>query len=504
MAASSMAAAARFVNAMVDPQLLDEDTNAAQNLPPPSVDQALSEATAAYTENSFHESPSNQHTGMWSMVDMGTVYTEPEQAGKSIETSQQPRAPYTPIAVNPAMAQHEFSAEYPNGERPQKHKVRGRFTATRRKEVQEVRKMGACIRCRMLRKPCSGESPCATCKNVESARVWKTPCVRTKLSDNLEMYSSNLHVSLAYHEIGRIKNQVVFKSSTNSIEASQYPANRIFATFNALHGQQVQPDRNIDPDLSAEFNASIIRILDENDDIPSKLEAYMKRVSPVFYENEQSRFMHVTLATANGLAMQKLGMEKDKDDALLSRVLDLWSMVHILVDHEMSWTMSERVDPAAEAGKGPLIDQAANGITFSVISLQLNAAAEKKAATICKNILNDLERRLLRNKDNAFELFLAALILLNCVEKSTWLYKSWEQESFQPQWPLDKAPGYYASQGDKLTDMLHMLLKMRYVPPKTFINEEGILASEGAPAQEYFEQLQLKRRQMSPLHELND
>lgn len=404
MAASSMAAAARFVNAMVDPQLLDEDTSAPQNIPSStSVDQTLTEATAAYNENSFQDSPSNQH--MWSVLDMGNSYAEPEQVDKTVENSELPRTTYTQIAMNPTMAQHEFSAEYPNGERPQKHKVRGRFTPARRKEVQEVRKKGACIRCRMLKKPCSGDNPCATCDSVECARLWKGSCVRTKLSEELEMYSSNLHVSLAYHEIGRIKNQVVFRPSTNSIETSQYPANRIFATFNALHGQQVQPDKNIDPDLSAEVNASIIRILDENDDIPSKLEAYMKRVSPVFYENEQSRFMHITLATANALAMQK-------EDALLSRVLDLWSMVHILVDHEMSWTMSERVNAESEPGKGPLIDQVANSITFSVISLQLNAAAEKRAATICKNILNDLERRLLqRASGNAFETFLVASTL---------------------------------------------------------------------------------------------
>ena len=31
-------------------------------------------------------------------------------------------------------------------------KVRGKFTDTRRQEVQEIRKKGACIRCRMLRK----------------------------------------------------------------------------------------------------------------------------------------------------------------------------------------------------------------------------------------------------------------------------------------------------------------------------------------------------------------
>ena len=36
------------------------------------------------------------------------------------------------------------------------HKARGKFSDSRRKEVQEVRKRGACIRCRMLRKTVSG------------------------------------------------------------------------------------------------------------------------------------------------------------------------------------------------------------------------------------------------------------------------------------------------------------------------------------------------------------
>ena len=34
------------------------------------------------------------------------------------------------------------------------------------------------------------------------------------------------------------------------------------------------------------------------------------------------------------------------------------------------------------------------------------------------------------------------------------------------QWPLDKRPPYYASQGDRFSDILHMLLKMRSLPPK--------------------------------------
>jgi hypothetical protein len=58
-----------------------------------------------------------------------------------------------PIAMNPNTQAKGFVNEFGNSTKPTKPKVRGRFTAERRREVQEVRKRGACIRCRMLKKP---------------------------------------------------------------------------------------------------------------------------------------------------------------------------------------------------------------------------------------------------------------------------------------------------------------------------------------------------------------
>jgi hypothetical protein len=58
-----------------------------------------------------------------------------------------------PIAMNPNSEAKGFVNDFGNSTKPTKPKVRGRFSASRRKEVQEVRKRGACIRCRMLKKP---------------------------------------------------------------------------------------------------------------------------------------------------------------------------------------------------------------------------------------------------------------------------------------------------------------------------------------------------------------
>lgn len=61
-----------------------------------------------------------------------------------------------PIAMNPNTQNTQargFVNEFGDSTKPPKPKVRGRFSAERRREVQEVRKRGACIRCRMLKKP---------------------------------------------------------------------------------------------------------------------------------------------------------------------------------------------------------------------------------------------------------------------------------------------------------------------------------------------------------------
>lgn len=63
-----------------------------------------------------------------------------------------------PIAINPNTPQRAYTSEFNASSKQMRPKARGRFTASRRKEVQEVRKLGACIRCRMLKKSVGDES----------------------------------------------------------------------------------------------------------------------------------------------------------------------------------------------------------------------------------------------------------------------------------------------------------------------------------------------------------
>jgi len=524
MAASSIAAAAaaRFVPSMVDPVLLADDshrevhhenhqeTHQESHLESHEdahqISQDMKELHSAMFEGSFNTNPHEPQD--WEMLgNDGNIFHEQSIDQHMQAVSSPVGQSYSQLAVNAPMTT-EFSAEYGNGQKSIKPKSRARFQAPRRKEVQAVRKIGACIRCRVLRKTCSLGTPCDQCKKVESARVWKHPCSRTKIADEFLMYSAALHAVLATSQVATIKEQAELRSTDQirgtryQIEGSHYPETTIFASFGALKGQAIAMEGNIDPGLAGDFTTQTFRVLDySGDDLPLKLEAYVKRMTHVFIQREPSHFMSVTLNTAATVSVTT-------PDSLLARVLELWSMVHILVDHELKWILTEKLEHDSQAGSGQIIDQNDGDDTYAVICLQLSAAAEKKAAVMCKHVLSELERQMCdRAKKGApthFEMYLITMILLNCVEKTIWLFRCWEQESFSSRWPLENPPGFYANQGDKVTDHFHYLMRMRNILPKVHVNFEGNLAVDATEDDEsvmaYFRDINLNRESFDKIN----
>lgn len=81
--------------------------------------------------------------------------------------------------MNPNSRPTQFVAES-DSQPAQKRKARRNFDEDRRNEVREIRKIGACERCRILKKPCSLGTPCRTCAAVGDPRIWKEQCIRTK------------------------------------------------------------------------------------------------------------------------------------------------------------------------------------------------------------------------------------------------------------------------------------------------------------------------------------
>lgn len=163
---------------------------------------------------------------------------------------------------------------------------------------------------------------------------------------------------------------------------------------------------------------------------------------------------------------------------------------------------------------------------YDMMHAQLQDAAERYCQKQAKVCLNDLERRLLqRQQVPSFLTFLVAVILLNCVERMTALYYSFdphapssagsrpcsepESSSVQPQdvgdmtnthqgsslphlkktsrqesdrtalppdWPIAESPSLLWPQGFKFASLLQLLLRMRGLPPAIHIRDDGKLA----------------------------
>ncbi|CBX92343.1 hypothetical protein IAQ61_006266 [Plenodomus lingam] len=477
----------------------------------------------------------SQDHGQWASLQPNSLDPMLQDHGKDHIMSQADRVHKItthprPIAMNPNTQTH-FTTDFSMNQKPAKPKVRGRFSDSRRKEVQEVRKRGACIRCRMLKKPCSGENPCNTCQNVESARLWKQPCIRTRIAEEFSLYSAGLHTVLAYHATNQAKGQVRLNQTPGRIEATHFPDAATFVTFSPLKCQHphAAQSTDIDPAILAALASSDLEMIDSDDDISGKLDLYIKKMGSCFHNREDSPFMEVTSRTA-------LNMSRSNPDGLLAKVLELWNLTRLLTSRSLAWHISS--NPSLAPTMAPSIlnsadieDAARIHITalthqpsYDLIVSQLMGATEKRASSLARIVMNDLERRLLqRQQANPFETFLVAVILLSCVERMCWLFRTWEVQTAaapssnaeltqqsssskqdlasalelpsspaapvqnvpypplrNPRWPLDKSPAAFSQQGERFSDILNMLLKMRGVPPKpTPRSTDGVLSMWG-------------------------
>lgn len=341
----------------------------------------------------------------------------------------------------------------PNGTR-QKN-ARARFGSERRKEVQEVRRIGACIRCRILRKVCSKGTPCDTCRKVLSPRVWRTGCVRTKLAEQLELYSAGVQIVVAQKRVNKLRADYQLSNRGVVIEASHFEDTDNKLVLQMLEGHLVADihDSKADP----ESRGQDIMIDYDKEDIPAKVETYMRQVLPELIRREQSSHVRVTLECAAEVA-------EETSDELLRRALDLWGLVE-LMDRERQWSFLRKTSDGSDDSLW--INEDSHSELFTNICMQLTAAAERRAAATSKSLLNGIQRNLQDGKTKlGFPMFLTAMVFLNCVEKTTWAFKAWEGESIRSLWPLEKQPDKYYNQGYDLCDLLKMLLVIRHTLPR--------------------------------------
>ena len=357
-------------------------------------------------------------------------------------------------------------------------------------------------------KPCGRGTPCDTCRKVLSPRVWKSGCVRTKLHEQLDLYSAGVQVVLSQNRINMLKSQLHLTSNGTVVEATHFQGSghviclkTLVAMFHCepSPGDEEKQQKEAVPqaimagpeqdDEHPERKGAIPQVImvdPDQDDVMDKVEGYMRQVLPTLIEKEPSPFMRKTLDAA----VQRVA---ETNDELLQKALELWGLVEI-IDRERQWIIIEK--PKEKVKEPKIIKEGENENhfdTYTMFCMQLNAAAERKANTTSKGLLNGMHRVLQDSKTKVgFPVFLSCLLFLICVEKSTWAFKAWEQDHLRPAWPLQREPGSFVHQGCTLADLLKMLLSIRKALPRLGKGYNGkLVAEEGAEARAFFQALDL-------------
>lgn len=108
---------------------------------------------------------------------------------------------------------------------------------------------------------------------------------------------------LAFHAVNQAKAQTPLEHVPGRIEATQHPETSTYATFGVLKGQKARSSA-IDPALldsgeTAGQSYTDLQMLDsDSDDLGGKLEYFIQKMAPTYFETEVSRFMKTTLLTA--------------------------------------------------------------------------------------------------------------------------------------------------------------------------------------------------------------
>ncbi|KAL8830258.1 MAG: hypothetical protein Q9170_005810, partial [Blastenia crenularia] len=357
------------------------------------------------------------------------------------------------------------SSEKPLG---RAQKVRGRFTDLRRQEVQNIRKKGACIRCRMLRK--------TTCASVLSARVWKLDCVRTNIYKELEIFHAGTsHDSgpltmgprapglleiLSSRLLERRKSSGVSESDRCSIRVGLSRSDASPMSFSAraykLENAEITESRQ------AEEGRTFFLLDEQMEQLSAKLLPYMQATVSLAQYTELDGLVGPTMRLSSRL-------KQEGNDRLLVQTLDLWALTQVMVSNPDDWHFfpnSSNTNPEEQGQPSTHMEVYEDGRSlsksFDCVLGQLQAAAEHRASTISRAIMVDLERRLERKERcQGFETFLVGILLLNCVERMCWVSQCISESSEGQDWPLANPVEYYLNQAARFAEFISKLYKMR-------------------------------------------
>ncbi|KAK4508452.1 hypothetical protein PRZ48_002190 [Zasmidium cellare] len=256
-----------------------------------------------------------------------------------------------------------------------------------------------------------------------------------------------------------------------------------------------------------------IWLLDTREKLSPKIEEYLNRVADACIAEEPSPFLKATLERAQEMVRQEqangyksLQAQNGRSsyaiaNELLKDTVELWVATYILTlrsPSEIEAIYNSAEAPSDEATPSQWTGQQDTQYTSlppnsrSLIFAQLLASTESRCLTLAKSVMNELERRLLqRSQVSGFATVIASTVLLNCIERMSGLYRTFDAEPSPPQaanslphrppnWPLDAPPRLLWPQGDYFANILIMLLRTRKLPPKTTTSGAGrLIVSQG-------------------------
>ncbi|OXV10045.1 hypothetical protein Egran_02196 [Elaphomyces granulatus] len=85
---------------------------------------------------------------------------------------------------------------------PNRKRLRAQFTDKAKAEYREVRAKGSCLRCKVLREKCDGNTPCGKCEKIAShAKIFKDPCYRERLEHVITFRPGNSRMGALSSEL---------------------------------------------------------------------------------------------------------------------------------------------------------------------------------------------------------------------------------------------------------------------------------------------------------------
>jgi hypothetical protein len=386
-------------------------------------------------------------------------------------------------------------------------KVRGAFAPDRRSAVKEVRKKGACLRCRMLKKSCDSGDPCKECSRLDNARVWKGACLRTRLTQIFELFSSGLFMVVGHHEVEATKALGPLELMPGRLEVSYFPNSGIAMTFPYARVPSAGDGSSFVFLINQDYGGFGDRL-----SFGGRITHYPIRILSRHLETggnvfKSSQFMKATI----NLAMNM------RSRVLVAQALELWVCTEMIACKPTQIEAFTHASLPSSAAAAENIDSIANGARKRVavdivFYLQLRRVAERRADDLFKSIMIELEKSLIQRKqsDN-FETFIGTILLLRCVEKMCYLYKSFDSvlkppiseginssdlpnPNSTPQWPLEKPPRHFWPQGERFSDLLASMLRLRKVAPEIEIRNGVLKAGEDQPAviRDYFDNIDIR------------